>query len=70
MIFKKGNIHEGLGTFTTLWANSADDKLVIIFQKTYFSQKTESDISYKLFPVETICMECHILFFWKKKVRN
>ena len=29
-------------TFTTLWANSADDKLMFF---SYFSPKTESDIS-------------------------
>ena len=44
----------------TLWANSADDKLMIIF---LFSQKTGFDISCKLSPMETICMKCQILFF-------
>ena len=33
--------------FTSFWANSADDKLMIVF---YFSQKTDFDISCKLFP--------------------
>ena len=34
-------------TFTTLWAFSADDRLMIF---SYFSQKTGFDISCKLFP--------------------
>ena len=46
--------------FTTLWAKSADDKLMIFFL-TFF-QKTAFDISCKLSPMETICMKCQILF--------
>ena len=34
---------------------------------SYFSQKTGSDISCKLSPLETICMKCRILFYRKKK---
>ena len=52
-------------TFTIFWANSADDKLVIFF--SYFSQKTAFVISCKLFPMETICMKCQILFPGKNK---
>ena len=50
-------------TFTTLWVNSADDKLVIFF--LIFSQKKGFDISCKLSSVETICMKCQILFSGK-----
>ena len=34
---------------------------------SYFSQKTESDISCELSPSETISMKCQILFSWKNK---
>ena len=51
-------------TFTTLWANSADDKLVIFF---LFCQKTGFYISCKLSPMETICIKCLILFSGKNK---
>ena len=34
---------------------------------SYFSQKTEFDISCKLSPLETICMKCQILFSGKNK---
>ena len=37
-------------TFTTLWAHSAEDKLVIFF--SYFSHKTGFDISCKLSPMD------------------
>ena len=53
-------------TFTTLLANSADDKLVIIF--SYFSQKIDFDISCKLSPAETICIKCQSLFSGEKSV--
>ena len=53
-------------TFTTIWANSADNKLVIF---SYFSQKTRSDISCKLSPLEIICMKCQNLF-WRKLRKN
>ena len=46
-------------TFTTLWANLADDTLLIF---SYFVQKAGFDISCKLSQVVTICMKCHILF--------
>ena len=63
-------------TFTTLWPNSADDKLMIFFlfffQKTGFDMscklspmKTGFDISYKLSLLETICMKSLILFSGK-----
>ena len=45
---------------TTLWANSADDKLMIFF--SLFLQKTGFDTACKLSPLETICMKCQILF--------
>ena len=56
-------------TFTTFWANSADNILMNFF---LFFQKTGFDISCKLSPMETICMKCQILiflggFFEKKK---
>ena len=42
-------------TFTILWANSADDKLIFL---SYFSPKSGFDISCKLSPFEIICMKC------------
>ena len=51
-------------TFTTLWANSAIDKLMIFL---FSFQKTGFDISCKLSPMETICMKCQILFSVKIK---
>ena len=53
-------------TFTTLWANSADDKLIT------FSKKTEFVISCKLSSLEIICMKMSNLFFgtymYQKKI--
>ena len=49
-------------TFTTLWANSADDNW---WYFSYFSQKTGFDISCKLSPMETICMKCQNCFLEK-----
>ena len=46
-----------------VWANSADNKLMIFF---IFSQKIGFDISGKLSPRETICMKCQSLFSWEK----
>ena len=51
-------------TITTLWANSADDKLM--GKKNHFSW-TGFDISCKLSPLETICLKCQNLFSGKKK---
>ena len=51
-------------SFTTLWANSGDNKLMtffLVFQKTGF------EISCKLSPLETICMKCQNLFSGKNK---
>ena len=50
-------------TFTTLWANSADDKLILflIFSGNRF------DISCKLSAMETICMKGQSLFSGKNK---
>ena len=48
---------------TTLWANSADDKLVIYF---IISHKTGFEISYW----ETICMKCQILVFLGENKKN
>ena len=45
-------------TFTTLWANSADNKLVIVF--LFF---IETGLIFHA--VETICMKCQILFAGK-----
>ena len=50
-------------TFPTLWAISADDKLIIFF--SYFSQKTGVGIPCKLSPLGTICMNCQNLFSGK-----
>ena len=51
-------------TFTTLWANSADNKLMIF---SYFSQKTVFIISCKMSPMETTDMKCQNLFSGKNK---
>ena len=48
-------------TFTNLWADSADDKLMIVFL-FFFFQKTGFDTSCKLSPFERICMKCRNLF--------
>ena len=42
----------------------ADDKLMIL---SYFSHKTDIDISCKVSPKEIICMKCRILFSAKKQ---
>ena len=48
-----------------LWVKfSAED---ILKHFSYCSQKTGFDISCKLSPMETVCMQCQILFSWKKK---
>ena len=49
-------------TLSTLGKFSADDILKYI---SYFSQKTELNMSCKLCPLETICMTCQILFSGK-----
>ena len=59
-------INDGL-TFTSLWANSADDKLRIF---SYFSQKTGIDISIKLSSQETICITYQSLFSGQNKKKN
>ena len=43
---------------------SAEDNLKYF---SYSSKKTGLDISCKLSLMETICMKCQILFFWKNK---
>ena len=50
-------------TFNTLWANSADDKLVVFF--SYFPQKTGVNISYRF---DILCKL--ILFSWTKKKKK
>ena len=50
--------------FTTLWANSADDKLIIFF---LFLPEIGFDISCKLSPLEIICKKCQSLFLGKNK---
>ena len=45
-------------TLTTLWADSADNKLLTFF--LFFLEK-RANISCKLSPQETICMKCQIL---------
>ena len=49
---------------STLWAYSADNKLIKFF---LFFQKTGFGISHKLSPLETTCMKCQILFSRKNK---
>ena len=50
--------------FTTFWANSADNILIIFL--FYFSKKIVFDILCKLYPLETICMKRSKLSFWEK----
>ena len=54
-----GSAGQGL-TLAPLWANSANNKLIIF---SYFSQKIGFAISCKLSPEETICMKCQSLFW-------
>ena len=51
-------------TLTMLWADLADNKLVIF---SYLSQKIAFDTSCKLSPMETICMKYQSLFSGKNK---
>ena len=60
-----GLIGHGELTFTSFLANSADDKL--IFASYFFPRKIGFAILCKLSPVETICMKCPNLFYWKNK---
>ena len=48
-------------TLTTLWANSADDKLKISF--LFFPEN-------RISPMETICLKCLILFSGKNKKKK
>ena len=49
-------------TFTTLWSNSADNKLKYF---SYIPRKTGFDISCKSTPLETISVKCQNLFSGK-----
>ena len=54
-------------TLTTLWANSADDKLMIF---SYFRRKQGLAFHancLQLSPLETICMKCQNLLYGKNK---
>ena len=44
-------------TLTTLWANLAKGKLIILSLFIFFFQKIDSDIAYKLSTQDTICMK-------------
>ena len=48
--------------FTTHWANSADDKLMIFFPDNRLN------ISCKLSTLETICLKCQDLFSGQNKI--
>ena len=54
-------------TFTTFWAISADDSIMIF---SYFSQKTGFDISVKLSPLETICISVKTCSLQKLRQNN
>ena len=59
-----------LGEFTTVWANSVDDKLMIFFFMFFFFfflKKTGFDIPCKLSPLETLCIKYQILFSRENK---
>ena len=62
-----GSIRGSNWTFITIWANSADDKLMTFF---HFPHKTGFDISCKLSPLKTTCMECQILLIICMKCKN
>ena len=51
-------------TFTTLWANSSDSKLIIFF--LFFSENRLWHFLQIVSP-ETICMKCWGLFYGKNK---
>ena len=55
-------------TFTTHWANLADDKLMIF--SSFLSQKVGFDISCKLSPLKTVCMKYQSLYSGKNKKGN
>ena len=55
-------------TFTTLWANWVEDKLVIVFRS--FSQKAGYDISCELSLLEKLCTDCQILLSGKNKKKT
>ena len=54
-------------TFTTLWADSADDTLMIFYFFFLISHKIDFDISCKLFSQETVCKKSQSLFLGKNK---
>ena len=62
----KKKTHTHVITLYMLWANSADDKLMLFF--VFFFKKIGYDTSCKLSSSETICIRCQILF--SRKVRK
>ena len=56
-------ISENLILCLALWVKFSADVILKYF--SYFSQKTGINISYKLSPMETICIKCQILFSGK-----
>ena len=61
---KKDMLSDTYVTFTALWANSADDKMIHFLIS---SHRIGSDISCKLSPQETICMKDQSLVSGKDK---
>ena len=60
-------------TFATVWANSADNKLMIfflIFPENCIWHFMQIDISCKLTQVETVCIKCQIFFFLRRKKKK
>ena len=53
--------------FTTLWVNSAKDKLVIVF---LIFQRILDLTFHANCPLNTICMKCRILFSRNKKKKK
>ena len=53
--------------FSTHWANSADDKLMIV---SYFSQKTGSDISLKCLHLRQFAWNVKMHFLGGEKKKN
>ena len=63
LLFSLGFESESMTSFTTLFANSADNNSIFFL----IFPENRLDISCKLSPLETICKKCQSLFSWKSK---
>ena len=64
-LFHVGEMFQLALTFTTLWANSADNNLIFFY--FFLFQKTGFDISCKLSPQQINCMKSQNLFSGETK---